>query len=95
MSDEGAAITLICAVLARPKPTITWLKRDTGELRLLMNSSRILVSTTYDEHTFTHRSILVIQDAQEADSGEYLCEVQTTLINLPLVSSQHINISGE
>ena len=95
ISAEGTAITLICTVVASPKPTITWLKRDTGKLRLLMNSSRITVNTTNDGRTFTCRSILAIQDAREADSGEYLCEVQNAFMNLPLVSSQHINISGE
>lgn len=92
---EGAALTLICVVVVSPKPTVTWLKRNVGELRLLMNSSRISVSSIYDGHTFTHRSVLVIQDAHEADSGEYLCEVQNAFTTLPLVSSQHINISGE
>jgi hypothetical protein len=92
---EGEAITLICAVVASPKPTVTWLKRNARELRLLRNSSRISVTNTYDRRIFTHRSALVIQDAQEADSGEYLCEVQDAPMTLSLVSSQHINISGE
>lgn len=92
---EGKAITLICAVVVSPKPTITWLKRNTEELRLLRNSSRISVNNSYNGHIFTHHSILVIQDAQEADSGEYLCEVQDAPMTLSLVSSQYINISGE
>ena len=92
---EGEAITLICAVVVSPKPIVTWLKRNTEELRLLRNSSRISVNNFYDGRTFIHHSTLVIQDAQEADSGEYLCEVQDVPMTLSLVSSQHINISGE
>ena len=92
---EGEAITLTCTVFVSPKPTVTWLKRNAGELRLLMNSSRISVTNTYDGLTFTHHSNLVIQGVQEADNGEYLCEVQNAHVTLPLISSQYINISGE
>ena len=92
---EGEAITLICEVVVSPKPTVTWLKRNAEELRLLRNSSRISVNNFYDGRIFIHHSTLVIQDAQEADSGEYLCEVQDATMTLSLVSSQHINISGE
>ena len=92
---EEAVITLSCEIVANPKPTVTWLKRDTGELRRLMNSSRISIYNSYEGRTFTHQSILTIQHAQEADSGEYLCEVLNAPASLPIISSRHITISGK
>ena len=94
-ASELEMIVLSCRVLANPKPTITWLKRETGELRVLTNSSRISVSSTEDANVYSHSGTIVIQRVQSIDSGEYLCEIDNSVTNFPIVSSTFVTVNGK
>ena len=92
--SELETVVLTCRLLANPKPTVRWLKRETDSLRVLTNTSRISV-TTYQEDTYSHSSAMVIERAQATDSGEYLCEVENILSTLPIVSSIMVTVNGK
>ena len=91
---ELETVVLTCRLLANPKPTVRWLKRDTDSLRVLTNTSRISVST-YQEETYSHHSMMLIERAQATDSGEYLCEAENILSTLPIVSSIMVTVNGK
>ena len=88
-------MVIFCQFLANPKPSVSWLKRETDSLRVLTNSSRISVST-FQGDRYSHRSMMVIERARATDSGEYLCEVENGVLStLPTVSSIMVTVNGK
>ena len=93
--SELETALLLCRVLANPKPTFTWLKRETGELRVLTNTSRVLISTNQEAAMYSHQSMMVIENAQATDSGEYLCEVENSVSTSVDLSSILVTVNGK
>lgn len=94
--SELETALLLCQVLANPRPTFTWLKRETGELRVLTNStSRVSISTNQEAAMYSHQSVMVIDKAQATDSGEYLCEVENSVSTSVAFSSILVTVNGE
>ena len=95
---EHQRVTLSCQVSANPKPTFKWLKRTTEQIQVLINSSRILVSTNQGGNKFSHQSTVVIRSTLSIDSGEYICaaENRVTMSALPVISPTIIvTVNGE
>ena len=80
--ENGQSIYLTCSVEAYPPPQIEWLFRDltTGNIRLLLNTSRSLVHPTRstfesgNPHTWNG---MVINSVTSRSSGDYVCAVST------------------
>ena len=93
--SELETALLRCQVLANPKPTFMWLKRETRELRVLTNTSRVSIYTNQEATMYSHQSMMVIDNAQASDSGEYLCEVENSVSTSVALSSILVTINGE
>ena len=93
--SELETALLLCQVLANPKPTFTWLKRETGELRVLTNTSRVSISTNQEVAMYYHQSMMTIDNAHATDSGEYLCEVENSVSTSVALSSILVTVNGE
>lgn len=75
--SDMETIHLLCEVEAYPRPTITWLVRNLATVRVVLSTSRISIYNTSDVYTDGGKpysnSILVINDVNFKDSGDYLC----------------------
>ena len=69
-------ISLQCSYAGGPQSMFVWLKRSEEEVKIVLNSSRVLVThqrqTSGDVHVVT--SNLTVHNVSTVDGGEYLCE---------------------
>ena len=70
-------LTLTCTVLANPVPEIIWLRRNEREVTVLLNTTRLSISTQYRVSNVTATSVLSISRTEPSDQGEYVCEVKS------------------
>ena len=73
---------------------VVWLKRSEEEVKIVLNSSRVLVThqrqTSGDVHVVT--SNLTVHNVSTLDGGEYLCEATNGIFR---VSNIVISVTGK
>ena len=90
-------VTIECSVTANPPANVIWLKRTTGGIKKLINTSRTSITCNL---VFTLRgpvtvSTLVIGNVEAADSGDYVCEARNSHSS-PIVSTNFsVSIIGK
>ena len=92
---EMGIISLQCSFAGGPHSMVVWLKRSEEEVRIVLNSSRVLVThqrqTSGDVHVVT--SNLTVHNVSTVDGGEYLCEATNGQVSN--IVSNYINVTGK
>lgn len=98
MISESDILWLMCDVRAYPTPTVSWIKSSSTESTVILNGTRTEITVELlivDNYPVT-RSTLIITNARVTDSGNYICEVTSTLDGYSTVSvNRDINVNGE
>ena len=91
---EMGIISLQCSYAGGPHSMVVWLKRSEEEVKIVLNSSRVLVThqrqTSGDVHVVT--SNLTVHNVSTVDGGEYLCEATNGIFR---VSNTVISVTGK
>ena len=85
VTEPGLA-TFSCAVMARPRPTITWYRVDLNQSRTILSGTEgVLISVVNGDTERTTNSTLVLYSTRPFFSTMYICEATN------LVSSAEMN----
>ena len=94
---ELGMISLQCSYAGGPRSMIVWLKRSEEEVKIVLNSSRVLV--THQRQTngvvYVVTSNLTVHNVSTVDGGEYLCEATNGISQVSNTVSNYINVTGE
>lgn len=95
-AEELGTVSLHCTVSANPRPDIVWLKRSTGGLIHVVNSSRISFSIDYDSENRVGVSTLTVSSVTGHDGGEYVCKASNGLLTTsPVALEWDVAVTGE
>ena len=90
-------ISLQCSYAGGPRSMIVWLKRSEEEVKIVLNSLRVLVThqrqTSGSVHIVT--SNLTVHNVSTVDGGEYLCEATNGISEVSNTVSNYINVTGK
>ena len=95
---ELTMISLRCSYGGSRQSSIIWLKRDEEEVKVVLNSSRVLVTIEkqLSGEVQVTTSILIVRNASTVDSGEYLCEATNGAIGeVSTTVSHHITVTSK
>ena len=94
-SVENSTLTLNCIVRAYPVPEIVWLKRTEEAFAVILNTTRISITTAYRPSNATAFSSLQVMVVEASDEGEYICKVNEVTPTNITFASRRITINGK
>ena len=96
--NELDTLTLECTVTANPPANITWLFRTPDEVRNVLANSRRRISHSFEANGSNgpvSRSILVVRDIVQTDSGMYDCETTNAVSTETVSVNFSVRVTGE
>ena len=93
--EELDTLTLLCT--ATPPATILWIKRSNDGIKIITPSSRISLSTQQvraSNGQLITNSSLVIEEVEETDGDEYVCEAENGPDSIPTAGNIQVTING-
>ena len=85
-------------VTANPPANIIWLIRTTEGVKNVLSTSKKNISQHYESDGFngpTLRSILVVRNVLQTDSGQYICEAVSELFKQAISVNFSVSVAGE
>ena len=68
--------TFFCQATARPRPAMTWWRREDGGINQIMATMGEYIITNVEIGERVRNSTLVIVGSEPFDTGEYLCQAE-------------------
>ena len=96
--DELDTLIIECSVMANPPANITWLFRTPDGVKNVLTSSRRSISHSFDTNGSNgpvSRSILVVRDVVQTDSGMYNCETTNDVFTETVSVNISVSVIGE
>ena len=93
---ENSTLTLNCIVRVYPVPEIVWLKRTEEAFAVILNTTRISITTVYRPSNATAFSSLQVMVVEANDEGEYFCKVNEVIMPTNITFAfRRIRINGK
>ena len=87
-ATEGEEVTLTCQVTSTPEPVVTW----------MLDGTNVMVTSSDDHYVIKNidsNYLFIIKNATPANSGNYTCQVNNTVIPEVVVQWIFLRVTGE